>query len=248
MSNSFRFRTLPLAVFILLGFWRAQAAPITWTSSGTFSSNAIELTQNVLYAVNVGSGSAVVDSATGVTFGADNEANLVESAAHGVSTGSGFLPTGTTGDTAFNTVLTSADFPSNFTDPIVYTLENLTIGQTYTVELLLADTRSGFNGRFFTASQSNGSTPSITQTYGFTGGSPAVGGDAFGTFTASATSEAFQVLNQDAPPPVGDGNADVGGQLNALIVVRDTPEPGSFFLVALAGAIAMLYRRKVRAA
>jgi hypothetical protein len=248
MPNSFQFRTFPLAAFLVLGFWHAQASTITWTSSGAFSSNAIQLTQNVVYAVDVGSDSAVVDSATGVTFGADNGANLVESAAHGVSSGAPFLPSGTTGDSAFDNVLNSADFPSNFTDPIIYTLENLTIGDTYTFELLLADTRPGFNGRFFIASQSDGSGPSVTQTYGFTGGSPAVGGYALGTFTADATSEAFQILAEDAPPPVGDGNPDVGGQLNALILVQDTPEPGSFVLVAFGGAIAMLYRRKARAA
>lgn len=236
---------LPLAVLSFLSVGTC-CADITWISSGTFSTNSVQLTQNLVYAVNVGSSSAVVDSATGVTFGADDGSNFLESATNGVSSAPVFLPSGTTGDTAFDGVLNTGDFPSNFVDPIVYTLENLTIGETYTVELLLADTRAAFNGRTFTASQSNGGSPSITQTYAFADGTTAVGGFALGTFTADATTEAFQILNQDALPPAGDGHF-VGGQLNGVMLVQSTPEPSSILLlVSVVGAIFIGCRHKVR--
>jgi hypothetical protein len=239
MNRAIRF--LVLSVVFTFGFSTARAAEVFWTTSGSFTTNAVQLTNNLVYAVDVGSSSAVDDTSTGVVFGADNGADLLESATHGVSNSSGFLPSGTTGDSAFNSVLNSADFPSNFTDPIVYTLENLTVGQSYEVELLLADTRPGFNGRFFTASQTGGGSPTIVQTYGFANGSPVVGGYAIGVFTANSTTQSFQLLSSDAPPPVNDGNLDVGGQLNALILTT-VPEPGSLLLV-LAGGIVIVCRR-----
>jgi hypothetical protein len=243
---------MPLSVttsFAILGVLflmpgRAASSTITW-SAGTFSNNSVELTQDVLYAVDIGSASAVSDTATGVTFGADNGSHLTESAAHGVSSGSGFLPSGTTGDAALNSILQTADFPSNFTDAITYTLDDLTIGAEYTVELLLADTRPGFNGRLFTASQANGGAPSITETYGFTNGAPAVGGFAIGTFTADAATQSFQIVNKNAPPPTNDGNPDVGGQLNGLILAQ-APEPGSLALMSLGlPLLLLLFRRRI---
>jgi hypothetical protein len=144
--------------------------------------------------------------------------------------------------------LNTADFPGGFTHEITYTLKNLTIGRSYNFQILLADTRSAFNGRFFRASQSDGSTPAITQTYGFANGSPAVGGYAIGAFVADATTQSFQLLSSDAAPPIGDGNPDVGGQLNALILTS-VPEPASLTLLGIAvGFLGYRWRRKRLAA
>ncbi len=225
----------------MLATGRTQAAVIAYPTSGTFTSNSVELTSNVVYAVDVGSSSAVTDSATGIIFGADNGTNLTESSSEGVSTNAVFM-SATTGDAAFDSVLNTADFPSAFTHEITYTLNNLTIGNSYEFEVLLADTRPVYIGRLFTISQSNGSTPSLTETYAFANGSPAIGAYAIGTFVADATTQPFQILCQNAQPPVNDGDPDVGGQLNALILTS-VPEPSTWAIAVALGIAVLAYRR-----
>jgi hypothetical protein len=96
-----------------------------------------------------------------------------------------------TGDFAFNTILNNGVYGSSANTG---TLNNLTIGQTYTVLVLMVDTRtSGASGPNFNIT--DGLTSSPSQHYAFPNGSPVVGGYIMGTFTAQATSQPLTVLN-----------------------------------------------------
>jgi hypothetical protein len=73
-------------------------------------------------------------------------------------------------------------------------LNNLTVGQTYTVLVLLDDTRgSAAGGSVFHVT--DGVTVSPGQKYAFANGTPKVGGYIMGTFTAQATTQPLTVLN-----------------------------------------------------
>jgi hypothetical protein len=70
----------------------------------------------------------------------------------------------------------------------------LTVGQTYTVLVLLDDTRgAAAGGSIFHVT--DGVTVSPGQQYAFANGSPKVGGYIMGTFTAQATTQPLTVLN-----------------------------------------------------
>jgi hypothetical protein len=74
------------------------------------------------------------------------------------------------------------------------TLNNLTVGQAYTVLVLLDDTRgNAAGGSVFHVT--DGVTVSPGQQYAFANGSPKVGGYIIGTFTAQATTQPLTVLN-----------------------------------------------------
>jgi hypothetical protein len=203
----------------------ANAAAITWTD-GSFKTDAILPTQQVVYAVGFGNSSAVT-TANGVTFGADNQTNVTFSTA---SNYNAYLSGGgTTGDASFNTVLNDGDYGINGN----LTLNNLHIGTLYRVMLLVDDTRSCCADRTGSVADGplDGSHSSSTIQFAFNAGTPAIGAYYTGTFTANATTQLIVVNNQG------------GNQIDGLVL--STPEPSSFVLGGL-GAIGLFVAARRR--
>jgi hypothetical protein len=113
----------------------------------------------------------------------------------------------TTGDASFDTVLQYGVYGNT---PNTGTLNNLTVGKTYTVLALLDDTRTS-PGPSSTFNIRDGLTTSPSQQFEFANGSPSVGGYVIGTFTAKATTQPFTVLN--------GGNS----QYNVVILFTNPP-------------------------
>jgi hypothetical protein len=171
---------------------------ITWyaagTYNGTFSDDSVlalaGAVSNEVYGVDFG-GSGTQTTANGYTFN-DNVATGNMSVAGNPSSFGGYITDGaTTGDPALDTMLTYGLYGGTGNSG---TLNNLTIGQTYTVLVLLDDTRgSAAGGSVFHVT--DGVTVSPGQEYAFANGTPKVGGYIMGTFTAQATTQPLTVLN-----------------------------------------------------
>ncbi|MGC9943232.1 MAG: hypothetical protein ABSE48_15490 [Verrucomicrobiota bacterium] len=205
-----------VGLLCLFTFSIAKAAQITWVETGTFTNDAVLAlagpVSNEVYGVDFG-GSDALTTTNGYTFG-DYGASGDLSMAGSISTFNGYLGGGgTTSDAAFDSVLGNGIYGG--TD-MQGTLNNLTIGKTYTIMALLADTRGAPTaGHAFEAT--DGITISPTQEFAFTGGSPAMGGFIIGIFTATATTQAFSLLNQDT-----SGHYD-NSQYNAILLETNPP-------------------------
>ena len=192
-------------------------SPITWyapgTYNGTFSDNSVLAwagsVANEVYGVDFGSGS--LTTANGYSFedyAASGNMSVVSS---GLNSFSGYVGGGSTGDGNFDVILNNGVYG---TAANTATLNNLTIGQAYTVLVLQDDLRStGASGPNFNVT--DGLTVSPTQRFAFPGGTPAIGGFIMGTFTAQATNQPLTVLQNGnaqyiavllekgiAPPPL----------------------------------------------
>jgi hypothetical protein len=170
---------------------------ISWGATGTFTDNTVLAlagsTANEVYGVDFG-GSGAQTTANGYTF-ADYATSGNMSIADAGSTGSfgGYLTGGaTTGDAALDTMLTDGVYGGSANTG---TLNNLTVGQTYTVLVLLDDTRGASAGGSSTFNVTDGVTTSPNQLFEFANGSPSVGGYVLGTFTATATTQALTDRN-----------------------------------------------------
>jgi hypothetical protein len=152
---------------------------------------------NEVYGVDFG-GSGQQTTANGYTFN-DNvtTGNMTITPSGSFPQSYGFYMAGTeapgvtTGDPAFDTILTYGLYGIiNNTG----SLNNLTVGQTYTVMVLVDDTRGpAAGGSVFYVS--DGVTDSPGQPYAFANGVPAVGGFIMGTFTAQSTTQPLTVFN-----------------------------------------------------
>ena len=177
---------------------------ITWyapgAGNGVFSTDSVlgfaGTVANEVYGVDFG-GSGAVATGNGYTFN-----DYAASGNMSIANGSGLVDnvgyeagSVTTGDPGLDTIL---DYGAVGSATCAGTLNNLTVGQAYTVLVLLDDSRtSGAGGPNFDVT--DGVTVSPAQAYAFPNGSPAVGGFIMGTFTARATNQPLTVLE--------DGNA-----------------------------------------
>lgn len=120
------------------------------------------------------------------------------------------------------------------TGPQTITLNNLSIGTPYVVQLWYHDSRAGFAG--FTENVTSAGGNLVTLIKNVAGVDGGVGQYTIGTFTADATSQAFTVSSGVA----------FNTQINAL-QLRAVPEPATLTLAAF-GLIAGLrtMRRRVR--
>ena len=192
---------------------------ITWYPSG--AGNGVFSTDSVLgYAGTVGNevygvdfgGSGAVTTGNGYTFNdyvASGNMTIANSA--GLVNNTGYEGGSvTTGDAGLDTIL---DYGVTGSATCTATLNNLTVGQAYTVLVLMDDNRtSGAGGPDFDVT--DGLTASPAQDYAFPNGVPAVGGFIMGKFTAQSTSQPLTALE--------DGNA----QYIAVLLEKGTaPAP-----------------------
>jgi len=170
---------------------------ITWHTPGTYNSTFVDNTvlgyagpaANEVYGVDFG-GSGAQTTANGYSFN-DYSAGNMSIAGSGLNTFGGYEGGATTGDNSFDLILNNGIYGSAAN---IGTLNNLTVGQAYTVLVLLDDTRtSGASGPNFDVT--DGLTTSPSQAYAFPNGTPAIGGFIIGTFTAQATTQPLTVLN-----------------------------------------------------
>jgi len=201
----------------------STAAPLTvsptiiWGATGAFTDNTVlalaGLAANEVYGVDFG-GSGLQTTANGYTF--DDYATTGNMSIAGATGPFGGYMTGgaTTGDGALDTMLTFGLY--NSATPNAGTLNNLIIGQKYTVLVLLDDTRAVNQRPSTTFTVTDGVTMSPSQSFQFVNGAPSVGGYILGTFTATATTQALSVQN--------GGNS----QYNAVLLEKSsvtTPTP-----------------------
>ncbi len=198
---------------LLLATNSVALAQITWIAQGTFANDAVLAlagpASNEVYGVDFG-GSGAQTTANGYKFADYATSGNMSIAGGGYSLFGGYLTGGaTTGDAALNALLTHGLYGGTAN---AGTLNNLTVGQTYTVMALLADTRgSAAGGTVFTVN--DGAADSPSQAYAFANGKPAVGGYIVGTFTASASAQAFTVKNL---------SASANSQYNAVLLVKSS--------------------------
>lgn len=220
----------------LFAFSSVQAATITWTAQGTFTDNSFlsvaGTPANQVYGVDFG-GSGTQTTANGYSFTDFATSGNFSVAGTGTGLYGGYLTGGaTTGDTALDSVLTHGLYGGPGNTGI---LNNLTIGLTYTVLVLLDDTRgAAAGGTVFHANDGTSNSPD--QAYSFANGSPSVGGYILGTFTADATTQALSVLNVSQV---------VNSQYNGILLgLAPVPEPTTVAL--LGGGILLIgaLRRK----
>ena len=174
-------------------------------SSGTYTSDSVlslvGSTAQELFGVTLG-GSSAQQTANGYTF-ASYPSTHISYGGSGAYAVSGFLGGGgTSGDSAFDTVLGDAELGINNG---VLTLNGLTSGTTYNVLFLEADTRTGMGTRTFQITTGSASSPN--QSYAFQGGNPSLGGYVLCTFTATGSTQTFT-----------NTAAGYGYQLNAVLV------------------------------
>jgi len=169
-------------------------AQITWGGTGAFTGDSVlslaGAVSNEVYGVDFG-GSGAQTTANGYKF-SDLATSGNMSIAGSLPAFGGYMTGGaTTGDAALNNILTHGLYGSMANTG---TLNNLTVGQAYTVLAVLDDTRGGAaGGSAFTVT--DGVTTSPSQQYAFANGSPWVGGYILGTFTATATTQSYTVEN-----------------------------------------------------
>jgi len=181
---------------ILLTNRSVALAQITWIAQGTFTDNSVlnlaGTVSNEVYGVDFGGSGA--QTVNGYSFADYATSGNMSIAGSGFGLYASYLTGGaTTGDAALNNLMTHGLYGGAANTG---TLENLTVGQTYQVLVLLADTRGGAaGGTTFTINDSLANSPS--QQYAFANGAPsmAMGGYILGIFTATATTQAFTVNN-----------------------------------------------------
>jgi hypothetical protein len=191
----------------------AQAANITWGATGTFTDNSVlalaGAVSNEVYGVDFG-GSGAQTTANGYAFADYATSGNMSIAGGGFGLFPGYMTGGAaTGDAALDSLLTHGLYGSQFNTA---TLNNLTVGQAYTVLVLLDDTRGGSAGPSSTFTVLDGVTTSPSQLFEFANGSPSVGGYILGTFTANATTQALTVRN------------GASSQYNVILLAK-TPPP-----------------------
>jgi len=189
---------------------------ITWNTAVTISTNAADVATNgtFLYAYNNSGSSATVNNVTftgvnsatvwgtNVTLGGW-DATSTSSYNGGTSTPWNSLPSG------YKTALQGGVY-NNSGNTASVTLNNLTIGHQYQVQVWVNDSRSGSTtNRTETLPGVSGSTVTLAYNSTYAGGG--VGQYTLGTFTATATNQIFTM----------DGNSST--QLNALQVRDVTP-------------------------
>jgi autotransporter-associated beta strand protein len=173
-----------------------HAAGITWNTPVTISGDTDVATSGALvYAYdesNLGATVNTVAFAAGSSTTSLGGGNVTLSGVTGGVDNSGFgavnsAPMNTLSG-SYSNILKGGAWTSSATT-VTVTLNNLTSGHQYLVQIWVDDSRSYGSGRTETVTSSGGNT--VTLSYNSTGGTGGVGKYAIGTFTANATTQAF---------------------------------------------------------
>ena len=219
---------------------------ISWLQTGTFTSDAVlalaGTPANEVYGVDFGAGSqrtangyTFTDAYSGPVPTTSPETGTVRtnmSMTGSISQQAGYLPsTNTTGDGALDNILNNGIWGDGglSPSPMNGTLLNLTVGQEYTVLVLLDDTRTGLIGDPTQVPKTafygtDGVSVSPYQPFVFPdatneAGVTEIGGYALGIFTAKSTNEPLSVVCQYL-----DGQF-LDSQYNAVLVEKTTQAP-----------------------
>jgi hypothetical protein len=218
-----------LAAVAALGGWFSptHAANITWQMpvSITTANATLAVDTNVVGAATFGGGPTTVITAThpgGINFTADGGGVATVTQTGGeISNTSGFSGSG---NANFDSVLGNFAYDGN---PIIVQLQNLSIGQTYEIQVFGLDDRDCCGSRTMYFSDGNGNNSAIfaeqTNVY------------VLGTFTANAHTQNVQAVGAD----------QFQSNFNA-VVVNSVPEPASLVLfgVGAVGLFAVASRRR----
>lgn len=232
-----------LATFLTL-VPATQAAVITWTEQGTITNEEV-IQPNVSAAFdlrNTNASLAVTTTTQTVTFVSSSDANNTVSGGLTLTRVSGFSNNGIAGaaaiwngtptDTDFGTVMDSFAH-SGGANPATgtFTLNGLTEGVTYSLQLFASDTRATIGDRR-TIQFSDGlgnSTAQVAQ----------IDKQYFiGTFTAVGTSQTIGAVSL----PISPGTS--GSVILNAVTVSVIPEPSSLMLLALGGLGLISVRRR----
>ncbi|HTJ00195.1 MAG TPA: immunoglobulin domain-containing protein [Dongiaceae bacterium] len=192
---------------------------ITWTASGTFNDASVLALvgspADVVYAVDFG-GSGQQSTTNGYSF--DDGITTGNMTLNGHSDFGGYMSgatmAATTGDPAFDNVLTYGSYGGS---GVVGTLHNLTPGQKYNILVLLADTRgASAGGLVFVVN--DGVNMTTNQIYAFADGVPAVGGYYLGSITAGSTNQTLEIRTSLALT----ATFYLASQYNAVVVAKSS--------------------------
>lgn len=234
-----------MAVLLPLAVQPAQAATIVWSAPQNIVGDSDVFTNDSLFAsANFASSTVTVN---GVTFDAFPITAGGTSASNGniavsTLTGTGFSVSSISSfsnpynalTTAYKTLLSPALTNQGAGNQLLFTLSNLTVGSTYTIQYWANDSRNNGIGR---------TTIVGTQTLdaNVTDANGGLGQYVRGTFVADTTSQSFTASAGPTAPP-GSGSFTYANALQ----VRVVPEPSTMFLAAVGLVCADVVRRSRR--
>ncbi len=238
---------------VLMALPAAQATSISWGSPTNIASSTDVMTSGTLsYAYDFTGGTVVVNGVsfsnfptTGTTTSVTNGNLTVATVGNNdVMNFTGFLAGAMTG--TYGTLVGSADYASASgssspitAQPLDVTLGGLTIGDSYSVEIWVNDSRTITSGFFnpTTRTETVDGGPTLSFQTGTGNGQFLVG-----TFVATGATQGFVVQGFDTN--AAHGNA--ASELTALELsdTTGTPEPSSMLLVGLGSAGLFYFARR----
>lgn len=208
--NRFLFSRLPLGTGVSVCFAASflaspvlQAAPIIWRAPSTVAGDTDVVTAGTLaYAYTLSNTTPTVN---GVAFtGSNSTTALGTNVTLAGFTGGNNTTTFGTGavgtaygnlSAGYQNLLKGADWTSSNTAATV-TLKNLTVGQTYAVQLWVNDSRTSGSGRNAVVTSTGGN--SVTLDYNNTETTGGVGQYSIGTFTADAVTQVLTITGNSS--------------------------------------------------
>lgn len=234
-----------MAVLLPLAILPAQAATIVWSAPQNITGDTDVFTNDSLFAsANFASSTVTVN---GVTFDAFPITAGGTSASNGniavsTLTGTGFTVSAVASvsnpfnalTTAYKTLLSPALTNQGAGNQLLFTLSNLTVGSTYTIQYWVNDSRSNGFGRTTVVG-----TQTLEANVPDTSGG--LGQYVRGTFVADTSSQSFTA----SVGPNGPGGTGSFTYANAM-QVRVVPEPSTMFLAAVGLVSVEVVRRSRR--
>jgi autotransporter-associated beta strand protein len=233
-------------ILLLLTFAARTPAQIQWqTPTPLTGDDDVLANGTLLYAFNYGAADTTVNGITftGITSQSDMDIHAdqaaVASSANGGSIGfTDYANIGFANFTAlsadYQALLSRAVYPGGYTAPLLLTVNNLTIGETYQIQYFINDSRTEnieYSSRSVTVALDNIVSAPVRfgQDSGGIedGGKGTLGNFLVGTFVADDTSAVFTITGQIYP------------QLNAFALLQ-IPEPSNWILLSV-GAVLLLW-------
>ncbi len=223
----------------------AEAALIKWeTAMNISAASDVSTNGSAIFAYRIGGGEKTVNTVT-FAAGSYSDGNTVTLGDLTMSTSGDYgsinsyngYGYGSVTDANYQRLLTygSGMTQNKAGSTIALTMNNLTMGSTYAVQLWYNDARGDGVGRTEVFSSTDGTTTTSTTLSANVGtaAAPAAGQYVIGTFTADGASQVITAV------------ASINAQVNA-IQLRQVPEPSSIALLAvgIAGLLAYAWRKR----